>query len=250
MRFVCPNCAREVKLSQTECPNPQCQFRLTLGAILLFYGRRARARLQEIAVTPCPQCHQTIPIWAKTCPDCGVASTVGLATTATLAPVRRWWHHLPPPFWRWLRRIVQALYLALSAVLFWRLLGTVDAYDLWALALRAVLTAFFAAVLALLALWLVPRRLRAGLFQRTAPLTRVALVLNALALLLLLQTLIHQWWALALIVAGLFGVVCLAAALFAKLLWPRVAEVRKILHEARPGSFDPSQPQGRQASSD
>ena len=248
MRFVCPNCAHEVKLSQTECP--VCGFRLTLGALLRFYGRRGIAWLRGIAVTRCPQCQQLIPISAKICPSCGVAITVGLATTATLAPARRWWQHLPPPFWRWLGRIVQTLYVALSAVLFWKLLAVVDADNFWALCVRGLVTALYAAVLALLSLWVVPRRLRNGLFHRTAPLTRLALVLNALSLLLLLQTLIRQWWALALIVAGLFGVVYLAAALFVQLLWPRVAEVRKILHEAQPGSFDPSQPQGRKASSD
>ena len=145
---------------------------------------------------------------------------------------------------------MQTLYVALSAVLFWKLLAVVDADNFWALCVRGLVTALYAAVLALLSLWVVPRRLRNGLFHRTAPLTRLALVLNALSLLLLLQTLIRQWWALALIVAGLFGVVYLAAALFVQLLWPRVAEVRKILHEAQPGSFDPSQPQGRKASSD
>ena len=242
MRFVCPNCAHEVKLSQTECPH--CGFRLTLGELLRFYGRRVRARLQEIAV------QQSIPMSAQTCPGCGVAITVGLAAATALAPARRWWHHLPPPFWRWLRRGVQALYLAFSAVLFWRLLAAVDSSDVWPLLARGAVTALYAAVLALLSLWLVPRRMRDGLAKHTAPLVRAALVLNALALLLLLQTLIGRWWVQALTLAGLFGVACLATGLLSWILWPRVTEVRRVIQEAQPGAFDPSQPQGREASSD
>ena len=256
MYFSCPQCGHKVDLRKTLCR--QCGQRLTLGAVLLYYLRRGRARVRRSAVVRCPTCQRKVPITSKTCPHCEEAMTVQLAVQTTLGPPLRWGRHrwsLVSPqarhgLGRGLKFLIQLAFLGASGALLWHQLLTFPVEMTWLLLGRAALSAVLVAVFGLLSFWVVPWPTMVALARRPAPVVRLALVCNSLSLLLWLHTVIAEWWLPALVLAGAFAVLGLAAYVFARLLWPRVTEVRKAVEESRSESFDPSKAQGRSASNE
>lgn len=256
MYFSCPQCGHKVDLRKTACR--RCGQRLTLGAVLLYYLRQGSARIRRSAKVRCPTCQRKVPITSKTCPHCKEAMTVQLAVQTTLGPPLRWGQHrwsLVSPqakhgLWRGFKFLIQLVFLVASAALLWRQLLAFRVEMTWLLLGRAALSAVLVAVLGLLSFWLVPWPMMVAIAKRPAPVVRLALVCNGLSLLLWLHTFIAEWWLQAVVLAGAFAVLGLAAYVFARLLWPRVAEVRKAVEDSRSASFDPSKAQGRNASNE
>ena len=248
MLIACPKCGHAAALSATECP--ECGLALTLGSVLGLYAQRLGGWLRRVAVTRCPACGVSNPISAKQCAACGVALTVQLAFEKTTAPARRHWGYFVLDYAPQIRWLLQGTHLFGSLALFLWLLGRVNTQDLIPLALHAAITAVYVAVLVVISLWIVPRPVQSAVAHRTTAAVRVGLIFNLLSLVLGLQFLVARWWLQALIVTGVIVVLCVAAYLLSHLLWPRVAEVRKVFQDSQQAGFDPSAPQGRKATLD
>ncbi len=237
MKFLCPRCHLPCGIFKGACPN--CGLSLTLGGVLSYYWH-------EKAALQCPKCHWAVPLRATTCAHCGQSMTVGSAITATLEPPKRRWEqfkkHATP---EWKRR-VQTWYLIFSAALVWWLLAEVEYHHPGTWPKYAALSSVYLAVLGLLAVWLIPTAVFKAIRQRASRRAKLALFLNYLASMLVLQLLFAVWWKRALILAGVFGASWLGGLLLYRFFFPLAAEAEQMLvgttHE---NEFDSRGPQGR-----
>lgn len=91
-----------------------------------------------------------------------------------------------------------------------------------------------------------PRRIFRAISQRTTALIKLALILNYLTLVLVLQAWISAWWARASILAGVFAVTWLGVWLLTTFLWPMKEDLQSLGAPPPPTRrFDPMAPQGR-----
>ncbi|MCX6917624.1 MAG: zinc ribbon domain-containing protein [Verrucomicrobia bacterium] len=244
MVFACPKCAQAVRLSQAACP--ACGFSLTLGAVVAHYWSRLTHRVREQSAIRCPQCGQASPLASETCPHCHFEITVDSTVNAVLEPPRRRWRLFVGNASPATRRRIQWAYLLSSGLFIWWLLAYIEEHhpDHWVR--HAMLSAVYCAVLAFIVLLLTPRKLLAAISQRTTALVKLALLLNYLSFVLLLQMWIGTWWVRAIILAGVFGVTWLAAWLLTSVILPMTNQVRGIYEPPNANSpFDPAAPQGR-----
>ena len=137
------------------------------------------------------------------------------------------------------------MYFLVSVGLLWWLLASFPNQSIHDWFVRASLTAFYLAVLGLLAVLLIPHEAFARFRQETSQLVKLGVLLNYLTLLLLLQLSVQTWWRRALTLAGLFLVSYGGAWLLSHLLWPVVAKLREVSSEAQGTHVNPSASQGR-----
>lgn len=138
------------------------------------------------------------------------------------------------------------MYLLLSVSLLWWLLAYVEEKQGSHWVKSALLAVVFLAALGLVSVFLVPRQFIQNLSRRSSRVMKFAFVFNYLACLLLIEIMIGEWWARALILAGLLGVTWLGSWLLCR-VWPMAQQVRGIYDQAQGNweQFDPSAPQGR-----
>ena len=175
--------------------------------------------------------------------------TVAAAAEFTLTPLRKRWG-------KWVQRAgpktmrrLQWGYLLLSLGLLWGLLGYTETHRGGQWISQVVLSVLYLAVLLLLAALLMPREVWLRLAHGFSRITKLAVVVNYLTMLLLLQNLIGAWMARASILAGLFVVSWVGAWLLCCCLWPMYITTANILLGGV-GGFDASDPQGRTVRND
>lgn len=239
MEFLCPKCERPTGLMRSACRN--CGFSLTIGSVLGHYWDR----LKSLAALRCPQCQNAVPVGQPACGTCGKAMTLGAAVQYATDPPKKWWHRFLRGATRGQKRLVQWIYLLLSGLL---LLGTVAHIEKnvggeWYG--YAALSAVYLAVFGLLLLVLVPRRVFWTVYFHSSALTKLSLLCNAVVATFALQLFIGAWWARAVILASLFGVLWFAAYLFHVFILPMAAETERVFVGQPQQNFDPRTPQGR-----
>ena len=171
--------------------------------------------------------------------------TVGAAVEVSLTPLRRRWQGFLRRAKPKTRRRIQWGYLGLSLALLWWLVGYTEGQLGKGLVGQAILSIVYLATFGLLAAVLVPKYVWTSFARRTSPLIKLAVVVNYLTLLLLVQNLIGAWWVRANILAGLFVVSWIGAWVLCHLFWPTCLRTANILLGDAPRDFDPSDPQGR-----
>ena len=244
MTFACPKCGDNVRLSQAACDH--CGFQLTVGAAVAFYWQRLRRGAQERAAFRCAACGQPAPINATACPHCKTAITVDSTMHAVLDPPRQRWRNFLIQATPETRRRIQWAYLLASGLVLWWMLADLEKKETGELLRDAMLSVVYCAVVTFIALLLVPRRIFHLVAQLTTAKIKLALILNYLTLVLVLQTWISAWWARASILAGVFGVSWLAVWLISTFLWPMNEDLRSLGAPPAPDrTFNPAAPQGR-----
>lgn len=203
------------------------------------YVKRLWGHVRANANFQCPRCGEAVPVNAKVCPNPGCGQPITL-DAAMAAPRQRWQRFLANADTETMRR-VQWGYLILSAAVLWSLLAFVEQRYSEHWIRHALLSVVYLAVFGFLAPLIVPRHVFRVIATRTGWRVRLGLVLNYLALLLLLQILIGTWWARALMLAGFFGVTCVAVWVLRAVLLPT------FMNQSQPQDtrFDPTAPQGR-----
>lgn len=170
--------------------------------------------------------------------------TVAAAVEVTFNPLRqrlhRWLDRVGP---RTIRRFQWGYFLVSLAVLWW-LLGFSE-HHLGSLALAVVISAVYVAVALFLMAWLMPRDMWFAFGRRTSRLIKLAVVVNYLTALLLLQNLILTWRARAIILTMLFFTTWLGAWMLCRFLWPIHVQTVSILLSGGPQPFDIGDRQGR-----
>lgn len=211
---------------------------LTVQGVLAGCATSARGWFKRKVFFQCPYCGGPVPINAKVCPnkDCQKAITVNAAMSK---PRQRWQRFVAQATTEDVRR-VQWGYIIGSGVLLWVLLELVQRQFAEHWVKQALLSVVYLAVFALLLPLIVPRHVFTTIATRTGWRVRLGLLINYLSLLLLLQLLIGAFWGKALVMAGVFGVTCVAMWLIRGVLLPT------FLPPPPDNRFDPTAPQGRQ----
>jgi len=141
---------------------------------------------------------------------------------------------------------MQWCYLIFSAASLWWLLAFVEERGGESWPIYMALSIIYVAVIAFLALWLIPRRIFINISRRAAALVKLSLALNGLSATLLIQLFIKGWWVRALTLSGLFLVIWLGAWVFHRFLLTMAAETEAaFLGGSAP--FDHTARQGRSA---
>jgi hypothetical protein len=244
MTFACPKCGDDVRLSQAACN--RCGFQLTVGAVVAFYWQGLRRGAQERAAWRCAACGQPAPINAAACPHCKTPITVDSTVHAVLDPPRQRWRNFLTQATPETRRRFQWAYLLASGLVLWWMLADLEKKQTGELFRDALLSVVYCAAVAFIVLLLVPRWIFQLVAQGTTAIVKLALILNYLTLVLVLQSWISAWWARASILAGVFAVSWLAVWLIATFLWPMKNELHSLGAPPNPRrNFNPSAPQGR-----
>jgi len=171
--------------------------------------------------------------------------TVQAAVEAALLPLHHRWQaflqHASP---KTMKRI-QWGYLGLSLALLWGLLGYAETQSDGRWIGSALLSVLYLTTFLLLAALLVPKYVWATFALRTSRLVKLAVVVNYLTVLLLLQQFIGAWPMRATILAALFVVSWAGAWLLCHFFWPAYVQTANILLGGGNRDFDASDPQGR-----
>ena len=239
MKFMCPKCDRPCGLFQSACPT--CGFSLTLGSVVAHYW----SRFKGLAAFRCPGCGNAVPVGQAACGTCGGAMTLGAAVDHTLAPPKRWWHRFLRGATPGQKRLIQWIYFLLSALLLWGTVAHIEKSVGSAWFSYAALSAVYIAVFGLLLLLLVPRPVLQRIYFRSSALTKLSILCNALVGAFALQLFIGAWWARAIILATLFGVLWLAAYIFHVWIMPMAAATEQTFVGSPRDNFDPRARQGR-----
>jgi hypothetical protein len=246
MKWACPKCSRACGIFQGKCPG--CGLPLHLWSVLKFYWRRISEKLSMATSLRCPKCGFANPIKTSFCGQCKSHLSVGLATEQVVQRPRNRWHQFLREVTPQTRRRIQWTYLIFSAASLWWLLAYVENNGGTTWPLYMALSIIYVAVLAFFGLWLIPRLVFINVSRRSPPLVKLALALNGLSLMLLVQLFIKEWWVRALTLAGLFVVAWLGSWVLQRIILTRLAETEAMfLDTPRSDGFDPSDPQGRTA---
>jgi hypothetical protein len=223
---------------------PHCGCSLTLGSVLKLYWHRWRDTLTKTTALRCPRCRFPNPVKARRCDQCQADLTVQLAVHSVVEPSRHRWQEFLRRASPATKRRIQWVFLMFSAGLLWWLLAYVENHGGSAWPLYMALSIIYVAVVAFFALWLIPKKVFQGVFRWAPPLVKLALALNGLSLMLIVELLIRGWWARALILAGLFGVAWAGALLLYEYILPMAAVTEEVFLGSQT-QYDPSSPQGR-----
>lgn len=244
MKFACPNCSHAGGIFRGKCP--ACGFSLGLWSLLKFYARRISEKLSKATALRCPKCDFANPIKAIRCAKCNAHLSVSLATDVVMDRPRKGWQNFLRGVTPQTKRRIQWSYLIFSAASLWWLLAYVEKSGGSNWPLYMALSIIYVAVLSFFALWLIPRRVFINVFRKAAALVKLALTLNGLSLMLLVQLFIKVWWVRALTLIGLFVVAWFGAWVFHRFILPMVAETEAVFLGG-PVAFDSTGPQGRSA---
>ena len=250
MKFLCLNCKRhELTLADRVCP--ACGFPFTLRAIWGHYWQGVAGRWRSNTMVCCPHCQKAAPLLAKSCPHCGRVITVTDAVTETTAPIQGAYHrHFDNPTPEFVRRL-QWVYFLLSVVLLFVMLSVSGTSSLLEWGWSAALSVIYLAVFVMLFTWLLPRP-RASR-KPFATVVRLALVLNVLTFVMVLQLVIRNWWLTFVRLAGVLLMIAVAMVFLYRYLWPTKDEFQEAFKKQRSphgGSFDHLKPQGRKGEHD
>jgi len=197
----------------------------------------------------CPKCEHPVPKEYADCPRC--KKILDLESASDAATKSLTWHfqefinNATP---RQLRRF-QRVFLLISLAIMWSITGYVASHEeSWGDFI--LMSAVYLIALGLLAKWLVPRRLWVAVASKTSRIVKLALVVNYLSALLLIQVFIGTWQKQALILGGLFGASFLAAYLLCVIAWPLSMNLYHIFFETESNEVDPTRPQGRRGIND
>lgn len=243
MILTCPNCGNKVRLTDRSCPACGSAF----GPLRLsrLFGQSIARWSTRVTALRCPSCQRTSPLRAKICGHCGQSMTVQAAVEAALLPLHHRWQaflqHASP---KTMKRI-QWGYLGLSLALLWGLLGYAETQSDGRWIGSALLSVLYLTTFLLLAALLVPKYVWATFALRTSRLVKLAVVVNYLTVLLLLQQFIGAWPMRATILAALFVVSWAGAWLLCHFFWPAYVQTANILLGGGNRDFDASDPQGR-----
>lgn len=239
MEFLCPKCERPTGLLRSTCRH--CSFPLTVGSLLGHYF----GQVKSLAAIRCPHCQTAVTVGSSVCANCGTALTLGLAIDHTLAPPKRWWRRFLERATPGRKRLIQWFHFLLSLTLLGGMIAHIEqnAGDAWFK--YAALSAVYIAVFGLLLLLLVPRRVFWMVYFRSSALTKLSILCNALVATFALQLFIGAWWARAIILASMLGVLWFAAYLFHVYILPMAAATEQTFVGSPQDNFDPRAPQGR-----
>lgn len=249
MKFGCPKpgCSGLVSFGDRECPN--CGQTFGPFTLIRLGWRRFALWLTRITALQCPVCHRPSPLRAAACRYCGQPMTIAVAAEVALTPLRARYQEVVDRLGpRGMRRL-QWGYFLLSLALLWWLLGYTETHHAKDWVGNALLSVLYLAVFGLLAAVLTSRPDWVSFVRRTSRLTKLAVVVNSLTVLLLVQNLIGVWKQRAQILAGLFVVFYLAAWALCRLLWPQYLRAASIIVGASP-PFNATDPQGRDVQSE
>ena len=244
MKLACPKCSHANGIFKGDCPG--CGFSLSLTSILKFYAGRISDKLSRATSLRCPKCGFANPVKANFCGQCKSHLSVGLATDAVVARPRKRWLKFLSEVTPGTKRGIQWCYLIFSATSLWWLLAYVEEKGGKTWPLYMLVSVIYVSVLAFFALWLIPRQVMINVFRKGARLVKLALALNGLSLMLLVQLFVKVWWVRALTLAGLFFVVYIGAWIFHRIILPMVNETEAVFLGTPPSNqFDHTAPQGR-----
>lgn len=201
-----------------------------MGAVVAFYWQRLRRGVRKQTSVRCPSCHKAVPITAKICPNrrCKAPLTVDATVQAVFDPPKQRWRRFLAEATPATRRRIQWAYLLASGLALWWMLADLEKKQTAELFKDALMSVVYCAVIAFIVLLLVPRRIFQVVSQHTTALIKLALILNYLTLVLVLQTWISAWWARASILAGVFAVTWLAVWLLTTFLWPMKQDLQSL----------------------
>ena len=239
MKFICRqrDCPG-VGLRDTGCT--KCQFSVTPLGVVGFAWRSVVAGLGERLGVRCPVCKEVIPAFQSVCPGCKTTLTVERVVDETLGPARDRAKQLvaPTPI---KVSVFQWMYLGVSAVVFWALLGVLQRAAGSDALLPALVSVFYLVLFLCLFVWMVPRPTILALNRRAPKRIKLALLLNFLTGVILLHMAVKEWCARATLLAALFGAMGVGCWIFWKFLWPMLGTAAS--SGAKP--FNPQAPQGR-----
>lgn len=242
MKLSCPKCSHACGMFQGECP--ECGFSLSLQSVLGFYWNRFCEKLSMSTSLRCPQCGFANPLKAAHCEKCQAPLTVESAVNSVVDPPRRRWRKFLSEVTPATKRRIQWCYLIFSAASLWWLLAYVEK-DGGSWFPNMLLSIIYVAVLSFFGLWLIPRRVFRNVFGLASRLVKLALALNGLSAMLLVQLFIKVWWVRAGTLAGLFVVAWFGAMLLHRYILPMVAQTEAAFLGNSPNELRPSDPQGR-----
>lgn len=239
MEFLCPKCERPTGLLRSTCRH--CSFPLTVGSLVGHYF----GQVKSLAAIRCPHCQTAVPVGKSICGNCGTALTLGLAVDHTLAPPKRWWLRFLDKATPGRKRLIQWFYFLLSVTVLGGMVVHIEQNvgDAWFR--YAALSAVFIAVFGLLLRLLVPPPVFRMVYFGSSALTKLSILCNALVATFALQLFIGAWWARAIILASMFGILWFAAYLFHVYILPMAAATEQTFVGSPQDNFDPRAPQGR-----
>ena len=247
MKFICqrPDCSG-VSLADSACS--KCGLEMTVGGLFRHFSKSFLGSVKsKLAIKcPSPNCPALIPAFRSVCPECGRTLTVEKVVEETVGKHRERVKELVAPT-KSKRKIFQWVYLLVSAIVFWIMLGVLETRFASEWGQHAMLSAVYLAVFLLLSFWLIPQKTIIAIAQRASRLVKFGLVFNYLTGLFLLQMYLSSWWARSLMLGALFFTTWLAAWLFWRFLWPMSAIISQIFTSSPSSqtSHDPNDPQGR-----
>lgn len=239
MKFVCQdkNCPG-VGLSDTGCS--RCQFAVTPQGVIGFAFRSMMAGIRARLGVRCPLCTGVIPAFQSTCPGCKSTLTVERVVEDTLGPTRERAKQIIAPTpakvaaFRW-------GYLVLSAIAFCALFGVLQMVAFADILLPAILSTFYLGLFLGLFVWMVPQSTVVALNRRAPKRIKLALLLNFLTCVIVLNLAVKEWWARATLLAALFASIGFGFWFFWRFLWPILGANA----HSGPRPFNPQDPQGR-----
>ena len=243
MKFSCPHCGHDVRAGDAQCS--ACKKPLDAASLIRRSWKSFRASFKRATKLKCPLCGKLNTAKSDRCAKCGCDFSVAEALVPLLRPLRKKWDVLFTNATPATKRVCRIVYVLVSAILFWLVLGFSEKQGSeWYL--HAALSVVYLAVFTLFLVWVVPREYLVRFAKRIKPIEKIGLIFNYFTLLLVLQALIGTWKQRAIMLAVLFGVSWLGFYIFLVYVFPVWTDMGKFFADPDT-SFDPRNRQGRNA---
>ncbi len=240
MRVQCHNCKQDVPAAG-RCAHCGASFN-PLAVVAHYLRVLWRGLIKELAPV-CPRCSLTHPLKTAHCSQCGFEFSAGNTFAWHLRPFRRWWDSLNFHDPR-VKRRVQWLYLLISVLVLYLAIRLAETRLVGSWVPAIILAVIYTAALALMFFIAVPKQTMRLVARCAAPLTKLALMLNCLALILVLQVIVGTWQQRAWILASTFLVSSAGLWIFVNYLYPFWCRLGALTYEEVP-TYDFDEEQGR-----
>jgi len=210
-----------------------------------------KVKAAKATLTQCSNCEFAFSMLHESnCPRCKTPITLPTAAKAGAQAASWKWRDFITHATPHQLRVFQRLILLVSLMLFGIAAHYVGkkAGDEWGGYI--FLSFVYMVVIGLLIKRFVPVQTLHLIANRTSATIKLALLVNVLTAVLVIQILVGTWLAQTVVIATVFGVCAAAAWVLCRFAWPLSAELYDLFFQPSDPTFDPTQPQGRQARHD